>query len=45
MADGQRLAWLHAHGEVLGEQPIEGENALRVSVRMSPADLGRFTRL
>ena len=48
MADGQRLAWLHANGEVLSEREIEDEGGVpgwRVQVRLSPRDLGRFTRL
>lgn len=44
-SDGQRLAWLHAHGEVLAETAGEDGETLRVSVRLSPADLGRFTHL
>jgi GTPase len=46
--DGQRLAWLHAHGEVLGEEPAgEGEKGplLRLKVRLSPREMGRFSRL
>lgn len=44
-SDGQRMAWLHAHGEVLAETAGEDGETLRVSVRLSPADLGRFTHL
>jgi GTP-binding protein HflX len=47
-ADGQRLAWLHAHGEVLVEEDAgEGDDGplLRLRVRLSPKDMGRFTRL
>ena len=46
-ADGQRLAWLHAHGEVLADDVIEGagEPAHRVRVRLTPRELGRFSRL
>jgi GTP-binding protein HflX len=46
--DGQRLAWLHAHGEVLDEEPAgEGEKGplLRLKVRLSPREMGRFSRL
>jgi GTPase len=46
--DGQRLAWLHAHGEVLHEEPAgEGEQGplLRLKVRLSPREMGRFSRL
>ena len=46
-ADGQRIAWLHAHGEVLAdeEEAGEGEPLRRLSVRLSPRELGRFRRL
>jgi GTP-binding protein HflX len=46
--DGQKLAWLHAHGEVLAEADAgEGEEGplLRLRVRLSPRELGRFSRL
>ncbi|MBC2661287.1 GTPase HflX [Novosphingobium flavum] len=45
---GQRIAWLHAHGEVLADEDAgEGEEGprRRLAVRLSPRDLGRFTRL
>ncbi len=42
MADGRTLSWLHAHGEVISERAEEG--AIHVSVRLSPADLGRLER-
>lgn len=48
LADGQRLAWLHAHGEILAEQEDqdgEGAPVMRVSVRLTPRELGRFTTL
>ena len=48
MSDGQRRAWLHAHGEVVGEQDA-GEDERgplrRMEVRLEPRELGRFTRL
>ncbi|MDE2405533.1 MAG: GTPase HflX [Sphingomonadales bacterium] len=46
-ADGQRLAWLHAHGEILSDEEFDrtGEPAHRVRVRLTPRELGRFTRL
>ena len=47
-ADGQRLAWLHAHGEVMAEEAAgEGEEGplVRLRVRLSPKDMGRFSRL
>ena len=48
LADGQKLAWLHAHGEVLVEREVENEAgvpASRLQVRLTPRELGRFTRL
>ena len=39
-ADGAGAAWLHAHGEVLGQE-VDGEHAL-YDVRMSPSDYERF---
>lgn len=48
VSDGQRLAWLHAHGEVLSDND-GGEDdrgpLRRVEVRLDPRELGRFTRL
>lgn len=48
LSDGQRLAWLHAHGEVLAEEEA-GEDERgplrRLEVRLDPRELGRFTRL
>ncbi|WP_446686284.1 GTPase HflX [Novosphingobium aquiterrae] len=48
LSDGQRLAWLHAHGEVVSEDDA-GEDERgplrRVAVRLEPRELGRFTRL
>ncbi len=47
-SDGERLAWLHAHGDVLAEddggQTGEGPQ-VRISVRLTPRELGRFTSL
>ena len=47
-SDGQRRAWLHAHGEVVGEDDA-GEDERgplrRMEVRLEPRELGRFTRL
>ncbi len=46
--DGKRLAWLHAHGEVVCEEPA-GEDERgplrRLEVRLEPRELGRFSRL
>jgi GTPase len=48
LSDGQRLAWLHAHGEVVGETDA-GEDERgplrRLDVRLEPRELGRFSRL
>jgi len=45
--DGQRIAWLHAHGEVLEDVAIDGggEPERRLRVRLTPRELGRFDRL
>jgi GTP-binding protein HflX len=48
MAEGQKLAWLHAHGEVLSEQSghdAQGLPASRIRVRLTPRELGRFHSL
>lgn len=47
-SDGQRLAWLHAHGEVLvdAEAGEDERGPLRhLEVRLEPRELGRFMRL
>lgn len=47
-SDGQRLAWLHAHGEVISDDEA-GEDERgplrRLEVRLDPRELGRFARL
>ena len=47
-ADGQRIAFLHARGEVLSEE-MAGERAegpeLRIQVRMSEREFGRYSAL
>ncbi len=46
--DGQRIAWLHAHGEVLDErheQTGAGKPSILLEVRMTPRDYGRFFAL
>jgi GTP-binding protein HflX len=40
LADGQTLAWLYRHGEVLGRR--DDERAAHLAVRLSEADLGRL---
>jgi len=45
---GKRIAWLHAHGDVIGEEDAgEGEDGpmRRLSVMLTPRELGRFTTL
>ena len=47
-SDGQRIAWLHGHGEVMVDEDA-GEGDLgplrRISVRLDPRELGRFATL
>jgi GTP-binding protein HflX len=51
--DGRRIAWLHAHGEVIEEtqegeeKPGEsgGEPQLRLKVRLTPLEFGRYSSL
>ena len=45
--DGQRLAWLHANGEVMADnQDMVGEEPVRrLSVRLTPRDYGRYAEL
>lgn len=48
LRDGRRIAWLHAHGEVLAEEDggegVDGPMR-RVTVRLNPKELGQFSRL
>jgi GTP-binding protein HflX len=41
-AQGARLAWLYAHGEVVGRE--DNDSAAHVRVRLLPADRARFER-
>ena len=44
-ADGARIAWLHAHGEVLEDEDAgqgEGGPGRRLSVRLTDKEFGRF---
>ncbi|MDO9707108.1 GTPase HflX [Paracraurococcus lichenis] len=41
-AEGARLAWLYAHGEVTGRQ--DHDDAIHVTVRLAPEDRARFER-
>jgi GTP-binding protein HflX len=48
MGEGQKLAWLHARGEILSEHDTEdaqGHPASRIRVRLTPRELGRFSSL
>ena len=48
VGDGQRLAWLHAHGEVVSEDEAGSDERgplRRLDVRLDPRELGRFVRL
>lgn len=42
--DGRRLSWLHAHGEVLGDED-DGRGGRRVTARLNARELGRFGSL
>jgi GTP-binding protein HflX len=48
VSDGRRIAWLHAHGEVLDEEDA-GESPegplRRLTVRLNPKELGQFASL
>ena len=41
--DGERIAWLHARGEVI-DQHSDGDQ-LQLSVKLSPENWARFERL
>ena len=47
-SDGRRIAWLHAHGDILEEEALE-EGAQgpmrRFTVRLNPKELGQFESL
>ena len=46
--DGQRIAWLHAHGEVLDEEGVgDGDIGprLRITVRLTEKEFGRYSSL
>ena len=49
-ADGSRIAWLHAHGEVLRDRETDGDEAgdapgSTIEVRLTEKELGRFETL
>ncbi len=41
-SDGQRLAWLYQHGEIVTRD--DGEDVIHVTVRLRPEDRARFER-
>jgi GTP-binding protein HflX len=48
VSDGRRIAWLHAHGDVLADEDAgEGESGpqRRLTVRLNPKGLGQFSGL
>lgn len=48
VSDGRRLAWLHAHGEVLADEDGGEDEAgplRRLTVRLNPKELGQFSSL
>ena len=47
-SDGRTLAWLHAHGDVLSEKDLAGEEGhpmRELVVRLNPKELGQFETL
>ncbi len=45
-SDGRRIAWLHAHGEVIEDIEAEEGAATRlITVRLNPKELGQFEAL
>jgi GTP-binding protein HflX len=48
VSDGRRMAWLHAHGEVLDDcEAGDGHDGpmRRLTVRMNPKELGQYSTL
>lgn len=48
VSDGRRIAWLHAHGDVLADVDAgDGDDgpARRLTVRLNPKELGQFSSL
>ncbi len=48
VSDGRRIAWLHAHGEVLDDEDAgEGEEGplRRMTVRLNPKEMGQYSTL
>jgi GTP-binding protein HflX len=46
-SDGRRIAWLHAHGEVVSEEEVGDEepSMRRLVVRLNPKEFGQFRSL
>ncbi len=45
-SDGRRIAWLHAHGEVIENVADESDGAIRlITVRLNPKELGQYEAL
>ena len=47
-SDGRRIAWLHAHGEILEQTELDGQGQgplRRIVVRLNPKELGQFETL
>ena len=46
VSDGRRIAWLHAHGEVIEDIEAEEGGAVRqITVRLNPKELGQYEAL
>ncbi len=48
LSDGRRIAWLHAHGDILAEEDAGESEAgpmRRIKVRLNPKELGQFSSL
>ena len=52
VSDGRRIAWLHAHGEVLSDRELAGEGgdaasepSREITVRLNPKELGQYNSL
>jgi GTP-binding protein HflX len=48
VSDGRRIAWLHAHGDVLADEDggeSEAGPLRRLTVRLNPKELGQFASL
>lgn len=45
-ADGRRIAWLHAHGQILNEmQLLEDNSTYRITVKLAPEEAEAFRKL